>query len=121
MVRTYSTLYTIDGAPMLEPDQEVSVSKNDLDASDSGRDESGVMHRIVVREKVLTFGFSYAVLDAQDYQYLESLMAGKPQFTFGYEVSGQKQTCIAYCSKTSIVLKSRSGLYKNFKFNIIQC
>ena len=122
MIRAYSTQYDIDGSPLLEPDEEPSISKSDLDSADSGRDESGIMHRIVVREKVLTFGFSYAVLDRQDYAYLENLMQGKPQFSFGYlDSDGQRKTCTAYCSKTSIVLKSRSGLYKNFKFNIIQC
>ena len=49
-------------------------------------------------------------------------MAGKAEFAFGYVGSdGQRHTITAYCSKTSIVLKSRNGLYKNYKFNIIQC
>ena len=62
MIRSYSTRYTIDGRPMLEPDEEAELSFSDLDASDSGRTEDGVMHRIVVREKVATFGFGYALL-----------------------------------------------------------
>ena len=66
------------------------------------------MHRIVVREKVATFGFGYALLDREDYAYLEGLMAGKAEFAFGYVGSdGQTHTVTAYCSKTSIVLKSR--------------
>lgn len=122
MIRAYSTMYTIDGSPMLEPDEEVSLSFSDLDASDSGRTEDGVMHRVVVREKVATFGFSYAILDKEDYAYLESLMTGKAEFTFGYiGPDGQTRSVTAYCSKTSIVLKNRGGLYKNYKFNIIQC
>lgn len=122
MIRAYSTQYDIDGSPLLEPDEEPSISKSDLDAADSGRDESGIMHRIVVREKVTTFGFSYAVLDREDYAYMEKLIEGKHEFTFGYvDSDGESHKITAYCSKTSIVLKSRSGLYKNFKFNIIQC
>lgn len=122
MIRAYCKQYTIDGAPLLEPDEEPAISKTDLDASDSGRDESGVMHRIVVRERVVTFGFSYALLDREDYAYLESLMAGKSHFSFGYmDSDGDMHIIDAYCSKTSIVLKSRAGLYKNFKFNIIEC
>ena len=122
MIRAYSTLYTIDGSPMLEPDEEVELSFSDLDASDSGRTEDGVMHRIVVREKVATFGFAYALLDREDYAYLEGLLAGKAEFAFGYVgADGQTHSITAYCSKTSIVLKSRGGLYKNYKFNIIQC
>lgn len=107
---------------MLEPDAEAEVSFSDLDASDSGRTEDGVMHRIVVRQRVASFQFSYGLLDRQDYAYLEGLMAGKASFSFGYPGSdGQTHTLTAYCAKTSIVLKSRSGLYKNYKFNIIQC
>lgn len=122
MIRAKSTQYTIDGQPMPEPDQEAELSFSDLDASDSGRTEDGVMHRIVVREKVATFGFSYALLDREDYACLEELMRGKGEFAFGYTGSdGQAHTITAYCSKTSIVLKSRDGLYKNCKFNIIQC
>ena len=122
MIRSYSTLYTIDGSPLLEPDEQAELSFTDLDASDSGRTEDGVMHRIVVREKVATFGFSYALLDREAYAYLEGLLAGKAEFAFGYVGSdGQTHSVTAYCSKTSLVLKSRGGLYKNYKFNIIQC
>lgn len=122
MIRSYSTMYTIDGQPMLEPDEEAEQSFSDLDASDSGRDESGVMCRVVVRERVATFGFSYALLDREDYAYLEHLMAGKAQFAFGYVgADGEAHSITAYCSKTSIVLKRRDGLYKNYKFNIIEC
>ena len=122
MIRSYSTRYNIDGRPMLEPDEEAELSFSGLEASGSGRTEDGVMHRIVVREKVATFGFGYALLDREDYAYLEGLMAGKAEFAFGYVGSdGQTHTVTAYCSKTSIVLKSRNGLYKNYKFNIIQC
>ena len=121
-MRHLTDCYQIDGKPMYAPDTEPDFSFTDLDASDSGRTEDGVMHRIVVREKVATFGFGYALLDREDYAYLEGLMAGKAEFAFGYVGSdGQTHTVTAYCSKTSIVLKSRNGLYKNYKFNIIQC
>ena len=122
MSRAKTDCYQIDGQPMLAPDTDASFSFSDLDASDSGRTEDGVMHRIMVREKVATFGFSYALLDREDYAYLEGLLAGKAEFAFGYVGSdGQTHSVTAYCSKTSLVLKSRGGLYKNYKFNIIQC
>lgn len=122
MGRKKVDFYQVDGVPLLAPDADPAFTFTDLDASDSGRDESGIMHRIVVREKVATFGFSYALLDREDYALLESLMAGKAEFAFGYTgADGQSRTITAYCSKTSIVLKSRDGLYKNYKFNIIQC
>lgn len=117
--------YQVDGQPMPAPDEEPEFSFADLDASDSGRDESGVMHRIVVREKVGTWSFSYAHLSDEDLAYLRNLFAGKAQFTFTHPVFGSSnatESCTAYMSQCSAVWKNqRSGLWRNFKFNIIQC
>lgn len=122
MIRAYDTVYKVDGSALLAPDEGVEISLSDLDSSDSGRDESGIMHRFVVREKVRTFGFSYAILDAADYAYLTGLFSGKSTFTFSYTENGATKACTAYCSKSSVVLhSSRTGLYKNLKFNIVEC
>ncbi len=61
-MRRTTDLFTVNGQPMLAPDEEIGISYEDLDASDSGRDESGVMHRIVVRQKVPSWTFSYSHL-----------------------------------------------------------
>lgn len=117
--------YQVDGQPMPAPDEEPEFSFADLDASDSGRDESGVMHRIVVREKVGTWSFSYAHLSDEDLTYLQNLFAGKAQFTFTHPVFGSSnatESCTAYMSQYSAVWKNqRTGQWRNFKFNIIQC
>ena len=117
--------YQVDGQPMPAPDEEPEFSFADLDASDSGRDESGVMHRIVVREKVGTWSFSYAHLSDEDLAYLRNLFAGKAQFTFTHPVFGSSnatETCTAYMSQYRAVWKNqRTGQWRNFKFNIIQC
>lgn len=117
--------YQVDGQPMPAPDEEPEFSFSDLDASDSGRDESGVMHRIVVREKVGTWSFSYAHLSDEDLAYLQNLFAGKAQFTFTHPVFGSSnatESCTAYMSQYSAVWKNqRTGQWRNFKFNIIQC
>lgn len=117
--------YQVDGQPMPAPDEEPEFSFADLDASDSGRDESGVMHRIVVREKVGTWSFSYAHLSDEDLAYLRNLFAGKAQFTFTHPVFGSStatESCTAYMSQYSAVWKNqRTGQWRNFKFNIIQC
>ncbi len=117
--------YQVDGQPMPAPDEEPEFSFSDLDASDSGRDESGVMHRIVVREKVGTWSFSYAHLSDEDLAYLRNLFAGKAQFTFTHPVFGDSnatESCTAYMSQCSAVWKNqRTGQWRNFKFNIIQC
>ena len=115
--------YQIDGKPMPIPDQDVEISRSDLDSDESGRDESGYMHRIVLRERVKTWGFSYAVLDRETYQYLMSLFEGKPTFEFAYrDEGGQPVKTIAYCSNDSIVYRNaKTGLYANLKLNIIEC
>ena len=124
-MRTKVDFYQVDGVPMLVPDEEPEFSFADLDASDSGRDESGVMHRLMVREKVGTWSFSYAHLTDEELAYLRGLFAGKVQFTFTHPVFGDSnatETCTAYMSQYSAVWKNqRSGLWRNFKFNIIQC
>ncbi len=115
--------YKINGKPMLVPDADVSLSFADLDSSDSGRDESGIMHRLVVRERVATWGFNYSKLTAEEYRYMRSLFAGKPEFTFTYrDLNGYLVETRAYCSNESITYhNARLGLYQNLKFNIIEC
>ena len=43
----------VDGQPILVPDADITAEYTDLDSEESGRDESGVMHRIVARRGVL--------------------------------------------------------------------
>lgn len=124
-MRSKVNFYQVDGVPMLAPDEEPEFSFADLDASDSGRDESGVMHRIMVREKVGSWSFSYASLSDEELSYLRDLFAGKAQFTFTHPVLGgsnQTETCTAYMSQCSALWKNqRTGRWRNFQFNIIQC
>lgn len=122
-MRAYYYEYLVDGVPILVPDANLSISRTDLDASDTGRDESGYMHRIIVRERVQTWKFSYSDLTAEEYLYMTSLFSGKPEFSFTYRgIDGEEKTTTAYCSNDSITYRNaRTGLYKNFKFNIIEC
>lgn len=108
---------------MPDPDA-VEITENDLDAECSGRDETGLLRRVVLREGVRTWSFTYAVLSYDEYRYLRRLFQGKPvfQFTHGYQRDGQDETVQAYCAKRSIVLRDPiNDQYKNLKFNIIEC
>ena len=124
-MRKTTELFLINGKPLLVPDAEVGISYEDLDDADSGRDESGVMHRIPVRYKVGSWEFSYAHLTEQERQYLESLFPDAATFTFTHpdRRDTAKQTrCTAYRSKYSISWKNaRTGLWSNYGFRIIQC
>ena len=122
-MRKYDIDFLIDGQPILIPDEGVQISMEDLDSSESGRDESGVMHRIVLREKVRKYSLPYGTLTCDEYIYLMSLFAGKPTFEVEKrEPDGQTVTFTAYCSKVGISLyNKRTGLYKNLTLNIIEC
>lgn len=108
---------------MLVPDEDVAISRADLDDADSGRDESGVMHRIVIRERVKNWSFNYSFLSAEEYLYIMSLLEGKADFDFTYrDVDGTVKVTRAYCSNDSIVYhNARLGRYMNLKFKIIEC
>ena len=117
--------YMIDGVPMPAPDAEPVFTFTDLDASDAGRDESGVMHRVVVREKVGSWSFAYSHLTDAEYAALLALFAGKATFAFTHPKPGsstETQVSTCYCSNYSIAWRNaRTGTWRNCKFNIIQC
>ena len=122
---TLTNLFKIDGQPLYAPDAGVEPSYADLDSSDSGRDEAGVMHREVVRDKVATWPFAYTVLTDAEYSYLIVLLASKATFAFTHPKAGSSRetvTTTCYCSNYSIAWRSaRDGSWRNLKFNIIEC
>lgn len=110
---------------MLVPDTEVTVSFSDLDASDSGRDEGGFMHRIVVRYKVGSWKFTYSYLTEEERQYMESLFPDGASFLFqhpSHRDSGVMEETRCYRSKYDISWKNaRTGLWSGYGFSIIEC
>ena len=118
MVREYWDDCLIDGRPILAPDGNMELGRSDLDSDDSGRDESGVMHRIPVRFRVKTWSLSYATLTEEEYEYMISLMDGKPDFSFVYKGKEYR----AYCANDSVTLENAvTGDYRDFKIKIIEC
>lgn len=124
-MRSLVEFFRINGKPMFAPDEEVSLSFSDLDGNESGRDEGGYMHRIVIRYHVGTWSFSYQYITEEEMQYMESLFANAPDFEFTRPDRldpGKLVTTRCYRSKYSIVWKNaRTGQYRNYKFNIIEC
>lgn len=122
MLLTY--LYQINGKPMPVPDEGVEMSFEDLDSAQSGRDESGFMHRIVVRSKVGVWNFTYSWLDEETYRYLLSILPEEGVFTFTYpdqKQDGAAKTT-AYLSRYGISWhNARTNTYRNLKFSIIEC
>lgn len=124
-MRATTNLFMINGKPMLVPDSEVGVSYEDLDGSDSGRDESGVMHRIPVRFKVGSWSFSYSHLTEEEKQYMEGLFPEEADFSFTHPDRKNAAVSVvsrAYRSKYGISWKNaRTGLWSGYSFNIIEC
>lgn len=124
-MRETTDLFLIDGQPMLAPDEDMEISVEDIDASDSGRDESAVMHRFVVREGVGKWSFSYTHLTQEEYGYMESLFAGKSSFQFthpSYGDSTQPVVTGAYRSKHGILWRNAAtGQFRNYRFSIVEC
>lgn len=124
-MRATTDLFKVNGVPLLVPDAEVGVSYEDLDSSDSGRDESGVMHRVPVRYKVGSWSFSYDHLTEEEKRYMESLFPDAADFEFTHPDRLDASVSVAsraYRSKYGISWKNaRTGLWSGYSFNIIEC
>lgn len=124
-MRDKTELFKINNVPMLLPDEEVTVSYEDLDSSEAGRDESGVMHRIPVRYKVGAWNFSYSHLTEEEKQYMEGLFPMEATFLFTHPDRVDALVAVttsAYRSKYAISWKNaRTGLWSNYGFSVIEC
>ena len=124
-MRAKTNLFQINGVSVLAPDAEVVSSFEDLDASDAGRDESGFMHRIVVRYKVGSWKFEYAHLTEEEKQYMESLFPDADTFQFRHpsrQNAAVMEETTCYRSKYGISWKNaRTGLWSGYSFSIIAC
>lgn len=123
MKRKFSQDFMIDGMPTLNPDANVEVSYQDVTSNDGGLDESGVTHRFVVRHNVRSWVLRYAALTAEEFKYLREMVIGKSDFSFTFtNETGDKETVTAYCPGCNGSFYSkRSGLYRDFKLEIIEC
>lgn len=124
-MRKTTELFMINGKPMLVPDEEIGMSFEDLDNADSGRDESGVMHRLPVRFKVGAWNFSYGYVTEAEKRYMEELFPDSGEFDFthpDHRDTAKSVTERAYRSKYSISWKNaHTGLWGNYGFTIIGC
>ena len=124
-MRKKTDLFLINGKPVLMPDEGVNFSYEDIDDAATGRDEGGYMHRFPVRYKVGKWAMSYASLTEEEKQYMESLFPDAPTFRFTHpskDDSNVLETHTCYRSTVSMSwYNARTGLWKNYRFNIIQC
>lgn len=115
----------INGEPMFAPDADIDFSYEDIDASESGRDEGGYMHRVVIRYKVMSGAFVFSHISQEDYIHMESLFPDAPSFEFtrpSRKDPGVLVTSQCYRSKYGISWhNARTDQWRNYKFNIVEC
>lgn len=123
-MRKKTDLFLIDGQPMLAPDENLQITAEDVEAVDSVRDESGFLHRFVVRQGVETWNFSYDYLTGEEYAYMEQLFAGKESFQFTYPHCGIGEAKVITACRREHGIQWQSaatGQFRNYKFSIIAC
>lgn len=115
--------FKIDGSPVVTPDENVGLSRSDVEASDTGKDESGVLHRYLLRSKVRKWNFKCSHISQEEYQYMEDLLSGKASFTFTFpQNDGTTGQCTAYCPSAAIAIRNlTTGQYSNYSFEIVEC
>lgn len=124
-MRSKTDLFAVNGKPLLVPDAPATVNYTDLESSDSGRDETGVMHRVVIRHKVPAWNFSYSHLTDEEKQYMESIFPDDPSFVFRHPPRGggaDPEETQCYLSNYGISLKNtKTGLWSGYSFTITAC
>lgn len=118
-------LFKINDRPMIVPDAGVGFSFEDIDDASSGRDESGYMHRFILRHKVGKWSFTFSHITNEEKNYLETLIPNSSSFKFTHPSrtdSSTPENTTCYCSKVDMSwYNAREGIWRNYKFNIIEC
>lgn len=117
-------LFKIDGAPMYAPDTGVAISWQDILGADSGLDQAGNMHRLVVRHDVGTWVFQYFALTDEELTYMQSLFAGKAEFDFTHPDpfdNGKTITVKAYRNMHNVTWRNATtGDFRNYRVTIVE-
>ena len=114
--------WQVNGEPIYIPDAEVSITHSHIASSDSGRDESGYMHIIWLREDVCKVGIKYALMTGSELEYIRSRMQGK-EFSFTFADENTTKTIQGYSGEVTATLYTRFNgvdIYKNVSVNVIE-
>ena len=114
--------FAVEGKPLLLPDGPVEVRCADVLSPESGRDESGRMHRFVLRDKLRSWKFTYRDLTQEEKIYLENLFAGKGIFSFTHPADDRENTKTdCSCEDFSLVWRSwQGGIWGDMTFRVTQ-
>ncbi len=120
-MRKTTGLFLIDGMEILVPDSDVELSVEDIVDSESGRDESGVLHRMLLRRRMPKWTFTYTDISQEEYAYMERLFEEKDSFNFNYPgIDGAEQMYArAYRTGYSVQFSNLSaGTISSYRFQI---
>lgn len=125
MPRIPSDRLKVNGVPMFAPDADIDFSFEDIDDKKSGRDESAVMHRIVIRYKVMTSSYVFSNISDDDYRRMEALFPDAPSFKFTHpDRKDFSKDVVSDCYRSKFGIcwhNERTGEMRNYKFNITEC
>ena len=123
-MRGTTDLFLIDGQAILIPDGKLDLQLQDLESSDSGRDESAVLHRFLARQGVGKWTVSYGELTAEEYAYMEALFAGKAEFLFTRPATRGSASVTTKCYRTGhriVWNNAATGQFRDYQFDIMEC
>lgn len=105
------------------PAIETKVEHSNVVGSDSGRDETGIMHIDWVRRDVIKVFLVYKFMTAAELQYIFNLLQGK-EITFTCRDRGQTVTFDGYVGESNYVFynygPNGEEIYKDVSINVIQ-
>nr|DAG08950.1 MAG TPA: hypothetical protein [Caudoviricetes sp.] len=123
-----TTLLQIDGNTLPEPTEAAEIKFTDVESEDSGKDETGVYHREILRFGVLSCTLTYSHLSNEECAYLFRLLENKSTFRFTCPISSdsrnveQTVTRTCYCTDHGAALQRlKAGVWRDAKLQIQEC
>lgn len=116
---TGPNILTIDGV-VLPPPMKYSVEYNDLDSSDTGRTEDGMLHRVRVRHDVVKIKVSWEQVSTETANLILGAIA-PDSFEVTYYFGTQKAATMYAGNRSCDVLRINYNQAKwNISFDLIE-
>ena len=115
--------WKIDGVKMPAPDMDdFGADNEDLDGEASGRGETGVMKRVVIRKNVETIPMKFTLLTTAEKNMIVSAIAPPSITIYIDDGDGEPRTFSGYVSKYSKRCKGwcNDGPVWSLEFNLVQ-
>lgn len=107
--------------PIYVPSIDTKITTDNITTSDTGRDESGIMHIGWVQRKLYKIQLHYKAMTDDELYTLFNKIVGQ-NFKFKFRHAGVTRTINAYCGASDVTLHSYGigdEVYTDAQFNII--